>query len=243
MNLGISIIGKAIIKLYFIHFQEVIRMKFYEKTWFIVLMLILFFPVGLILMWRFGKFSVPQRIIITVLLLLFFGWIFTGEEKISAEQCKQNIDQVKAQLTALQNEYDELTLDIEGYKEEIATLTNKVESADKITAEKVKDAEDKIRKESEEEIKKAIAEVEKRADEEIAAAKAKADQQVAAAVSEAKAQIDENNYVAAETETAASPQFFQNCTDLRGTHPGGVPSNHPDYQPKMDRDKDGWACE
>lgn len=218
-------------------------MKFYEKTWFIVLMLILFFPVGLILMWRFDKFTIPQRIIITILLLLIFGWMFTGEEKISADQCKQSIDQVKAQLTTLQSEYDELSVNIDKYKEEIATLTRKVESADKITADKVRDAEDKIRKESEAEIKKAIAEAEKRADEEIAEAQAEADQQVAAAISEAEAQVQENTYVAAETEASAAPQFFQNCTDLRGTHPGGVPSDHPDYQPKMDRDKDGWACE
>ena len=45
----------------------------------------------------------------------------------------------------------------------------------------------------------------------------------------------------------ASPKplegFFQNCTELRKKYPNGVPSSHPAYQSKMDRDKDEFACE
>ena len=36
---------------------------------------------------------------------------------------------------------------------------------------------------------------------------------------------------------------FKNCTDLKTVHPDGVPQGHAAYQSKMDRDKDGWACE
>lgn len=36
---------------------------------------------------------------------------------------------------------------------------------------------------------------------------------------------------------------FKNCTDLRTVYPSGVSAGHPAYQSKMDRDKDGWACE
>ncbi|BAQ11278.1 predicted hydrolase [Bacillus sp. OxB-1] len=36
---------------------------------------------------------------------------------------------------------------------------------------------------------------------------------------------------------------FKNCTELRKVYPKGVSSGHPAYQSKMDRDKDGWACE
>lgn len=36
---------------------------------------------------------------------------------------------------------------------------------------------------------------------------------------------------------------FKNCTDLRTVYPDGVPEGHAAYQGKMDRDKDGWACE
>lgn len=36
---------------------------------------------------------------------------------------------------------------------------------------------------------------------------------------------------------------FANCTELRRTYPDGVPSTHPAYQLKFDRDKDDYACE
>jgi micrococcal nuclease len=48
------------------------------------------------------------------------------------------------------------------------------------------------------------------------------------------------------TSTPASSggnEYFANCTELRKVYPNGVPSSHPAYQPKMDRDKDGYACE
>lgn len=36
---------------------------------------------------------------------------------------------------------------------------------------------------------------------------------------------------------------YRNCTELRKAHPAGVPKGHCAYQSRMDRDKDGWACE
>ena len=36
---------------------------------------------------------------------------------------------------------------------------------------------------------------------------------------------------------------YKNCTELRKDHPRGVPKGHCAYQSRMDRDKDGWACE
>ena len=36
---------------------------------------------------------------------------------------------------------------------------------------------------------------------------------------------------------------YANCTALRRDHPSGVPEGHCAYQSRMDRDKDGWACE
>lgn len=60
---------------------------------------------------------------------------------------------------------------------------------------------------------------------------------------------------AANSEPANSPasmpsqsqsggkEYFQNCTELTKVYPNGVPEGHPAYQAKMDRDKDGYACE
>lgn len=47
------------------------------------------------------------------------------------------------------------------------------------------------------------------------------------------------------TAPASSGQTenFANCTELRTVYPDGVPSTHPAYQSKMDRDKDDYACE
>ncbi|MGE6556248.1 excalibur calcium-binding domain-containing protein [Exiguobacterium artemiae] len=47
----------------------------------------------------------------------------------------------------------------------------------------------------------------------------------------------------AEKEAAAVPVGFDNCDDLRTEYPNGVPSSHPAYEAKMDRDKDNFACE
>lgn len=40
-----------------------------------------------------------------------------------------------------------------------------------------------------------------------------------------------------------SKSGYKNCTELRKDYPGGVKRGHPAYEPKMDRDNDGHACE
>ncbi|KAF0816626.1 hypothetical protein KIS4809_4548 [Bacillus sp. ZZV12-4809] len=40
-----------------------------------------------------------------------------------------------------------------------------------------------------------------------------------------------------------STESYQNCTELRKVYPDGVPSTHPAYDSKHDRDKDNYACE
>lgn len=47
--------------------------------------------------------------------------------------------------------------------------------------------------------------------------------------------------VRSEDEEPCGP--YKNCTELRKDHPSGVPKGHCAYQSRMDRDKDGWACE
>lgn len=47
-----------------------IKEPFYKKSWFSILFLILFFPVGLFTMWKYTKWSKPIKIIITVILAL-----------------------------------------------------------------------------------------------------------------------------------------------------------------------------
>ena len=46
-----------------------------------------------------------------------------------------------------------------------------------------------------------------------------------------------------EKEPEQDQESFKNCTEMRKVYPEGVPSSHPAYDKKHDRDGDGWACE
>lgn len=59
--------------------------KFYQKTWFTVLFLILFFPIGLFTMWKYKKFNKVARIVITVLLVFFWSIIVLGDDSDSTD--------------------------------------------------------------------------------------------------------------------------------------------------------------
>ncbi|WEY89732.1 thermonuclease family protein [Bacillus subtilis] len=55
-----------------------------------------------------------------------------------------------------------------------------------------------------------------------------------------------NDTAGAQASSATSSggsESFANCTELRKKYPNGVPSSHPAYQSKMDRDHDNYACE
>nr|WP_279390884.1 thermonuclease family protein [Mammaliicoccus sciuri] len=45
------------------------------------------------------------------------------------------------------------------------------------------------------------------------------------------------------TSQNAGSEYYPNCTALRKVYPNGVPSTHPAYNAKLDRDKDNFACE
>ena len=49
-------------------------MKFYEKDWFVILMLILCFPVGLFLMWKYSKWPSVAKIIVTIVIAVIVVW-------------------------------------------------------------------------------------------------------------------------------------------------------------------------
>lgn len=57
---------------------------------------------------------------------------------------------------------------------------------------------------------------------------------------EAEPEINTEQNVESDSGTSYN---FANCTELRTVFPEGVGSDHSAYQPKMDRDKDNWACE
>lgn len=59
------------------------KTKWYQKNWFVILMLLFVFPVGLFLMWYFKKWNKPARWIVTIVILLacVFAIFDNSEEK------------------------------------------------------------------------------------------------------------------------------------------------------------------
>ncbi|MBF8228701.1 endonuclease YokF [Bacillus subtilis] len=58
-----------------------------------------------------------------------------------------------------------------------------------------------------------------------------------------KASSETSTTTEKEASSASTGETFKNCTELRKKYPNGVPSSHPAYQSKMDRDHDNYACE
>ena len=67
-------------------------MKIYEKNWFIILMLVLFFPVGLFLMWKNAKWNKTVKIIISVLFAAIVIFSNGSEESKNVETKDTNAE-------------------------------------------------------------------------------------------------------------------------------------------------------
>ena len=67
-------------------------MKIYEKNWFIILMLVLFFPVGLFLMWKNAKWHKTVKIIISVLVFAIAIFSNGSEESKNVETKDTNAE-------------------------------------------------------------------------------------------------------------------------------------------------------
>lgn len=56
-------------------------MKFYQKNWFIWLSLILFAPLGIILLWVQKKYKPASRVILTIIFSILFIIIVHGSNE------------------------------------------------------------------------------------------------------------------------------------------------------------------
>ena len=92
-------------------------MKIYEKNWFIILMLVLFFPVGLFLMWKNAKWHKTVKIIISVLVVAIA--IFSnGNEKsknVETKDTNAEVETVKADERKELQEKSKTILDSKDY--------------------------------------------------------------------------------------------------------------------------------
>ena len=67
-------------------------MKFYEKDWFVILMLILFFPVGLFLMWKYSKWQKVAKIIVTIVIAAIAIFSDASKESKNVETKNTNAE-------------------------------------------------------------------------------------------------------------------------------------------------------
>lgn len=66
--------------------------KFYTKTWFMWLMLVLFAPIGIFLMWKFhDEMKKDIKIILTIVFAIFF--LIGGDEKEATTNSKNNAEE------------------------------------------------------------------------------------------------------------------------------------------------------
>ena len=111
-------------------------MKIYEKNWFIILMLILFFPVGLFLMWKNAKWHKTVKIIISVLFAIMV--IFSnGSEKsknVETKDTNAEVETVKVDERKELQEKSKAILDSKDYyamnEDERKTINELVEKWD-----------------------------------------------------------------------------------------------------------------
>ena len=92
-------------------------MKIYEENWFIILMLVLFFPVGLFLMWKNAKWHKTVKIIVTALIVVMA--IFSnGNEKsknVETKDTNAEVETVKVDERKELQEKSKTILDSKDY--------------------------------------------------------------------------------------------------------------------------------
>ncbi|HOJ48264.1 MAG TPA: hypothetical protein PLD48_05255, partial [Bacillota bacterium] len=95
-------------------------MKFYQKNWFIWLMLIFIAPVGIVLLWTQKKYNPTNRVILSVIFLVFFILVVP----------KSNEDNKNSEHVAIENENNPSQIVLEATQEEHSTADNTSKSED-----------------------------------------------------------------------------------------------------------------
>lgn len=72
-----------------------IQEKFYQKTWFIIASLILFWPVGVVLLWVQKKFSLNIRVVVSIIFGLFFVTAITSGDDTTNTASQYNSQSIQ----------------------------------------------------------------------------------------------------------------------------------------------------
>lgn len=157
-------------------------------------------------------------------LLLLFGC--SENKKREAENQIEKHKELNKKMDSIKENNKELSQKNEEYEEEITSIKNDLEEIEGKVSQLIED-----KKVLEENLDNLQAENE--------VLQSEVDLNNSSTISN-----QNSNTIDQETSLGDEDEYlFANCTELRGTYPHGVPSGHPAYQDKMDRDKDGYACE
>lgn len=152
--------------------------------------------------------------------------LLVGASNFEATVLKTTYDELETKYIALEQELDE----VKATNKALQSKSDEAEQTLKDNIAKAKEeAEASLAKE-----KEVWQAKEKELNDKIVAL----EQAKAAAVAPAPQQV-----ASAPAQQTAAPESFKNCTEMRKVYPNGVDSNHPAYESRHDRDKDGWACE
>ena len=83
------------------------KSKWYQKTWAIVLLLIFFFPIGLFLMWKYGKWKRIHKVIVTVLVALVVIGSVSSNPSTSNNVTTSNKQETIEEDKSIQSDYKE----------------------------------------------------------------------------------------------------------------------------------------
>ena len=192
-------------------------------------------------LWKKIAASLVYLSILFVILMFSFG---------DNSSDSDNIEVANEVSATSKNETQEVkTGDEEQEKQEEASLAEeqkKQEDADRLAEEEKKQEEARLAEEQkkEEEAEAArLAEEKKKQEEEARLAEEQKKQEEAARVAEEQRKQEEAAVAEAAAATQASNVYYENCTAVREAGAAPIRTGDPGYSTKLDRDKDGIACE
>lgn len=100
------------------------KQKFYKKTWFVILMLIFVFPLGLFLMWKFTSWKKPVKIVVTILIALFLIFGIIGNSNKPQTDTKNTAKTEKTQDKNNSDKSEKQESSNEENKSEIAKISS-----------------------------------------------------------------------------------------------------------------------
>ncbi|PFV75364.1 hypothetical protein COL05_23340 [Bacillus sp. AFS059628] len=180
---------------------------------------------------RFGNKKTRGLVILIFLPILFISFILTGvfaNKSINPEE-RAAIDKKRTEEKVLKEKQEQEKSEKEKEEQEIKAKEEKKAAEEKRKQEEAQKQEEQRKQEEaqKQEEQRKLEEAQK--------------QEEQRKLEEAQKQQESTSKSTINNSDAS--ESFSNCTELRKKYPNGVPSSHPAYSAKLDRDKDGFACE